>query len=1015
MNNSGKDNDELASDGTEKPNPVKVRDWLHDAWKGSFNFYRIHMLVFTIAPLIFGAIIYAGDTNHGFAYIDTLFVATSAFTVTGLSTIELSHFNGFQQAVLFFCMSIGSVSTVSIVMVIIRRFYFRKRFEHVIMTENKRKAQRRPSWYEVATSSARETASGIRSRIRQSSQRPSDHSERPSTPNNISPSSSSSSSEFKTPIKPAGGTKLNRVARSLGIGTSAHHDPDSIPPIGDKQKKKRRFTPSMIRRVDAPALINRMAPGGWISDKASAKSMSPPHSPMQSHQDIKNQYKNADNEHALDTDSESEEEDAEKMAGQQQQQQRKRSSVTLQASGRPSRIGRGESFGSRSIDRPSQDPQPQPIIVDHGNSQVDEEKFPRSATIGFREPDLSINRQRTAGTNLDRSNTYQSGRSRSIAPSGYFPRTTTKPYSTRDRNFGGFPGPLTLITRFVDKIFPQFRSRLDRSVTIPYTHTYTSQPEGTIGGLGSRGKHAPYITFDAIVGRNSVFKDLTDEQLDELGGAEYLALKILTVILIFYYFFFQLIGLTIIAPYINEIPRFRNTVEEEAPNLNPVWYTAFNTVSAYSNTGMSLVDSSLQKFQTAYGMYLPISFLILLGNTCFPIMLRFIIWLGTKVVRKESQEYRGLHFLLDHPRRAFLYLFPSHQTYFLLSMVVIMVVTDWVCFLLLDIGTPSIEEIPLGTRFACGFMQATAVRAAGFNIVNLANLSPSVQLLYLIMMFVSVYPIALSVRGTNVYEEMSLGIFSNDDQSSEEPNEDNVDSTASPSRGKLWGSYFGWHVKKQLSFDIWWLAFVLFLLCIIERGKILDEEKSYFTIFSILFEVVSAYGTCGLSLGVNDKNYSLSGEMRTLSKLLLMVVMIRGRHRGLPNAIDRAVLLPSDLRETDQQMADQQSQAEALRRTRSMATSFSAARNNTFYRELENNYRGPPFPMPQSNEEDDKLATINEQTQQPTPSLSPESTNVGLPADLSPKHENKPDIPALSEEPEDRSHSPSQSQANKDY
>lgn len=126
------------------------------------------------------------------------------------------------------------------------------------------------------------------------------------------------------------------------------------------------------------------------------------------------------------------------------------------------------------------------------------------------------------------------------------------------------------------------------------------------------------------------------------------------------------------------------------------------------------------------------------------------------------------------------------------------------------------------------------------------------------------------------------------------------------------------------------------------------------------------------------------------------------------------MLLPSDLRETDQQMADQQSQAEALRRTRSMATSFSAARNNTFYRELENNYRGPPFPMPQSNEEDDKLATINEQTQQPTPSLSPESTNVGLPADLSPKHENKPDIPALSEEPEDRAHSPSQSQANKD-
>ena len=310
---------------------------------------------------------------------------------------------------------------------------------------------------------------------------------------------------------------------------------------------------------------------------------------------------------------------------------------------------------------------------------------------------------------------------------------------------------------------------------------------------------------------------------------------------------------------------------------------------------MSLVDTSLQNFQDAYGMYLPISILILIGNTCFPIMLRFIIYLLSKIVRKNSNAYQGLHFLLDHPRRAFLYLFPSHQTWFLLSIVIIMVVTDWICFLLLDIGTPSIEAIPLGRRFACGFFQSTAVRAAGFNIVNLSNLSPSVQILYLVMMFVSVYPIALSVRGTNVYEEMSLGVFNTNDENSEDiENTQNLEQ-AGGSRSKVWGSYFGWHVKKQLAFDIWWLAFALFLLCIIERGKILDDEKQYFTIFSILFELVSAYGTVGLSLGVSDRNFSLSGEMRTLSKLLLCVVMIRGRHRGLPNAIDRAVSIISIL------------------------------------------------------------------------------------------------------------------------
>lgn len=39
-------------------------------------------------------------------------------------------------------------------------------------------------------------------------------------------------------------------------------------------------------------------------------------------------------------------------------------------------------------------------------------------------------------------------------------------------------------------------------------------------------------------------------------------------------------------------------------------------------------------------------------------------------------------------------------------------------------------------------------------------------------------------------------------------------------------------------------------------------------------------------------DYSFSGAWRVLSKLILLTVMLRGRHRILPLAIDRAVLLP---------------------------------------------------------------------------------------------------------------------------
>ena len=54
-------------------------------------------------------------------------------------------------------------------------------------------------------------------------------------------------------------------------------------------------------------------------------------------------------------------------------------------------------------------------------------------------------------------------------------------------------------------------------------------------------------------------------------------------------------------------------------------------------------------------------------------------------------------------------------------------VTDWFFFLVLDIGNPAIDSISVGTRFAIGLLQATAVRAAGFGTVSLSALAPAVQ------------------------------------------------------------------------------------------------------------------------------------------------------------------------------------------------------------------------------------------------------------------------------------------------
>ena len=92
------------------------------------------------------------------------------------------------------------------------------------------------------------------------------------------------------------------------------------------------------------------------------------------------------------------------------------------------------------------------------------------------------------------------------------------------------------------------------------------------------------------------------------------------------------------------------------------------------------------------------------------------------------------------------------------------------------------------------------------------------------------------------------------------------------------------------------------------------DNATWFNIFNIIFELVSAYGTVGLSLGVPYDNFSLSGSFSTLSKLVVIVVMLRGRHRGLPVAIDRAVMLPKDFTAAEEQAFEEERSRRVSRR-----------------------------------------------------------------------------------------------------
>ena len=66
-------------------------------------------------------------------------------------------------------------------------------------------------------------------------------------------------------------------------------------------------------------------------------------------------------------------------------------------------------------------------------------------------------------------------------------------------------------------------------MTMPRTNSIAGR--GTINsGMAEETKEVPYISFSAVVGRNSRFHDLTEEQMDELGGVEYRGLRVLLYI-----------------------------------------------------------------------------------------------------------------------------------------------------------------------------------------------------------------------------------------------------------------------------------------------------------------------------------------------------------------------------------------------------------------------------------------------------------------------------------------------------
>ncbi|MCJ1437442.1 hypothetical protein MMC27_006829 [Xylographa pallens] len=470
-------------------------------------------------------------------------------------------------------------------------------------------------------------------------------------------------------------------------------------------------------------------------------------------------------------------------------------------------------------------------------------------------------------------------RERKPVPSQAQPRQTSS-YRPHETGHGGFPYPWEVSS--IRNLRSRFR---------------------TSGSTVSAQSHH-YLSFQPSVDHKGRFHSLSEAEREELGGVEYRALSLLLWLLPAYSIFWLALPMVILIPY-SYVQSVQTILQGSQPgNLSSGWWATSVVISAFGNCGLDVLNENMIPFQAFYLVLIVTGTAILAGNTFFPIFLRVVIWAMSKMVSRKSRLHHTLMFLLHHPRRCFFMLFPATNTWWLAAIQGSMHLGLWVFWIILQINLATVWSIPAGPRTISGLFQGLGVRTGGFYIISMADIAPALSVLYVGAMHISGLPVILSLRSTNTYEERSIGV------------KDNVGKSKSGDDGSE-NSYISTHLKNQLASDALWLFVAVFLICIIERDGI-GLPAPGFSIWAVIFDTVSAFGTVGLSTGVPYDNYSFCGAWFSLSKVILMAVMIRGRHRGLPMAIDRSVLLPGQelMERMDREYNGDAGDAERLREER---------------------------------------------------------------------------------------------------
>ncbi|MCD6560816.1 MAG: hypothetical protein J7L16_03540 [Deltaproteobacteria bacterium] len=278
---------------------------------------------------------------------------------------------------------------------------------------------------------------------------------------------------------------------------------------------------------------------------------------------------------------------------------------------------------------------------------------------------------------------------------------------------------------------------------------------------------------------------------------------------------------------------------------NALFISIFHSISAFCNAGFSLFPDSLIAFREDWILNLVICFLIICGGIGFLVLLELK---HNFPFKRSSWSRLSLHSKL------------------VISTTSILLVTGSLLIMLMEWHN-TLSPLTIPGRFLASFFQAVSARTAGFNTLPVGKMADETLFLLALLMFIGASPGSCGggIKTTTLAALISLGV--------------------SRLRGREHTQIFHRTISnaslgKAISMVIISIALIaIFVMSILttELGQI-SHLQSRGKFLELFFEIISAFGTAGLSTGV-------TGGLSLPGKLIVIAVMFIGRLGPLVIAI----------------------------------------------------------------------------------------------------------------------------------